>query len=227
MAAVRDEIQAFDRAFGEKLRQVAVPDSLQQAILDAAKAQEWENPPARTGKILHWFHPAAFAAAAAIVLLLALSFTFWNRPAADIAVASAGSDPEARLMETAHQLYASLNPSFRGGKGPELVQYLRQQGGTVPVNLPTGFNWDKSFACDVVNINGSKVSIICFMAPDNSRSMHLFVFDRAAFPGLHAPDSPRIHSDSQSCCATWLTDEEVHVLFSDKGEENLRKVLDI
>jgi hypothetical protein len=225
LAEIRDAIKDFDLAFGAKLREVPVPASLQGQILAAARPGKPAGGEGR--KVISWLHPAAFAAAASIVILLALSFTFWNRPATAPLAAQAPADPEAQLMATAHQLYASLNPSFRGGKGPELVQYLQQHGGFVPGTLPSGFSWDKSFACDVVEINGTRVSIICFMAPDNSKSMHLFTFDRSAFPGLKSPGAPRIHSDKHSCCATWLAGEEVHVLFSDKGEENLRAVLDI
>lgn len=216
----------FDAVFASRLREIRIPADLKERILSRTPVREPGNPSKSpfAGKIIRWIHPAALAAAATIVILLALSFTYWPRPQTTV---PANPNPDERLMATAHSLYRSLNPAMRNAPGPELIEYLRRNGGSIPVNLPSGFAWDKSFACDVVDIDGTKVSIICFKAPDDTRSMHLFTFHRSAFPGLDVPDAPRIHSGEGPCCATWRTGEAVHVLFSDNGEENLRAVLDI
>jgi len=228
LAALRRQIEGFDRSLAQRLQGIQAPVDLPERILAAARARNRDltqpEPAQPTGTLFSWFHPAAFATAAAIIILLALSFTFWRTPEpAYPGTVMAGTN----LMQTAHALYASLNPGFKSRDGSEILAYLKTKGGTVPASLPGNIAWDKSFACDVIEVNGSKVSIICFKAPDESKTMHLFTFHRAAFPDFQCPPSPNICNDGGCCCATWGDEEQIHVLFSDKGEENIRAVLDI
>ena len=232
LGRLRRQIEQFDDVFASKVNQIEVPAGLQEAILAAANQRrlahpEGPRPADRTRNLIQWFYPASFAAAAAIIILLALSFTFWNPPArtGEPALAGAGMG----IMETAESLYASLRPSYRPDRGEDVLNYLRSNGGAVPVSLPGGVAFDQSFACDVVEVNGRKVSIICFTAPDKSRTMHLFTFQRSAFPDCKVPAQPVIRKEGKSCCAAWEDTEQdqVHVLYSDKGEENLRQILDI
>jgi hypothetical protein len=228
LGQLRREIQAFDEAFGEKLSQIEVPEGLQASILAAAKAQKSAHEAEKSGpaKVIQWFYPATFAAAAAIIILLALSFTFWNRPGTPGPSLAA---VEAGLPETVHEIYTSLKPSYHPSRGSDVLEFLKENGGMVPVGLPGNVAFDESFACDVVDVRGDKVSIICFKAPDKSNSMHLFTFSRSTFPDAQIPVVPEIRQNGDSCCATWLDEEQgqIHVLYSDKGEKNLRRVLDI
>lgn len=243
--SLRREIERFDDDMRHQLRSIPVPADLQAKILAAMKAHKVvafpdapaaERPmPVSSNAWMRWIHPAVFGAAAAIVILLALTFTFWQRPQAVPAPLTLGSPhadnpalaAKAELMQTAHALYSSLRPAFKSSEGAEVVNYLRNQGATLPSILPGGTGWDQSFACDIVRINNTEVTIICFKAPDNSRSMHLFTFPRSAFPDLQLTERPQIHNNEAGCCATWGTEDNVHVLFSDKGEDNLRQILRI
>ncbi|NDV62779.1 hypothetical protein G0Q06_09980 [Puniceicoccales bacterium CK1056] len=228
LEALRRDVQLFDEAFGEIVRDIPVPDSLCADIL--AKAAEVGTPrPADSGsrgKIINWFHPFAFAAAAAIVLLLALSFTFWNPPeGGPVPAELAQSDSVA---ETAQVLYANLNPSFRSRNGEKIRDYLQSQGGILPASMPSGFVWDNSFACDVIEIGDKRVSVVCFSAPDGSDKLHLFTFYRNDFPGTQIPQVPLLQRAGKACSATWGDEEQIHVLYADSGdEENLRRLLDI
>jgi hypothetical protein len=230
LATIRRDGEAFDEAFSAALDKVEVPEGLQEQILRAAGPALADNHPHTTvspgTNILSWLHPAMFGAAAAIVILLALSFTFWTPPggeqAPEIALAQ---DP---ISSTARAVYASLNPTFRSREGSAIQDYLRSRnGGTCPPSLPGNVVWDKAFACDVIEMNGHKVSIVCFRAPDNSKTMHLFTFLRSEFPDVQVPAKPRVSREGKACCATWANNDQVHVLYSDKGEENLRQLLDI
>lgn len=229
LAGIRNEVEAFDQAFAGKLRSVKVPESLREDILRAASSRTTASRETveDARKIIHWAHPAAFAAAAAVIILLALSFTFWNRPGQPAPQTQlAGIVETDDFMAAADRLYSNLNPAFRSHDGERILEYLSSRGGAIPANMP-GFSWDKSFACDVIELNGSKVSMICFTAPGGSGKLHLFTFKREDFPHLPIPDQPRIRSSGRACCATWSDDEAIHVLYSDEGEENLRAVLDI
>lgn len=223
---LRRQVQLFDEAFGEKLRDIPVPETLYSDILAAHKMETSAPAGDSRGKILSWLHPAAFAAAAAIVLLLALTFTFWKRPEpapfpADLAQA-------ATFTDTAHGLYANLKPSFRSRNGEGIREYLQNHGAFIPATMPSGFSWDRSFACDVVEVDGKKVSLICFASPDGSDKLHLFTFYKNDFPELPIPQSPVMDRAGKACSATWASDRQVHVLYSDSGDEEiLRRLLEI
>ncbi len=234
LARIREQIRDFDDRIKARMRQIEVPADLKQRILEAASRPSAAGSavPAQPqpGKLLSWLHPAAFAAAAAIVILLALTFTFWAKP--ETPPASSPELPQlaladSSLMQTAHALYASMRPKFKSGEGSEIRNYLDSHGGNIPLHLPGNIPWEKSYACDVIQINGTKVSVICFTAPDNSRSMHLFTFERADFPDLKVPEKPSICTEGKPCSAAWQDEDQIHVLFSDKGTENLMAVLDI
>jgi hypothetical protein len=228
LGEIRQQISDFDAAFAQKLNEVEVPEGLQQQILAAARQQQSAVEPESSSPktISWWFHPAAFSAAAAIIILLALSFAFFDRPVATEDVPPlVTSDP---LTTTAKSLYASLNPAFKSRDGSEVLAYLQSKSnGKIPVNLPGDIAWDESFACDVVEVDGNKVSIVCFRAPDKSRSMHLFTFLKADFPEVKVSARPQLRDEGKACCATWENDDMIHVLYSDKGQDNLLAVLDI
>lgn len=227
LSALQASIRDFDQAFGRKLLEVDVPASLKDDILAAARRSP-ATPAADSGpdrKLIAWFHPAAFGIAAAIIIFLALSFTFWNRPG------SAASEPSmatfAPLIQTTDTLYARMNPSFRSEDSRQILDYLRNQGGLVPTAMPPRLPLENSFACDVIQYNGATVSLICFKAPDGNGKLHLFTFSRADFPGIKVPEQPQLRTSAPGAKAVWASGPSIHVLYSDKGEENLRRALDI
>lgn len=229
LAERRHQGQLFDEAFGAKLRAVEAPESLRSAILLSHRsrtASPAQPPAAGRPRILQWIHPSAFAAAAAIILFLALSFTFLDRPAPSLQTQMqvAGALP---LMETAKALRANLNPSFRSRDSTELIAYLQDQGASLPGSMPKGFAWISAFACDVMQVDGRSVSLICFTCPESNEKFHLFTFRRSDFSNEALPSQPQMANDGQSCCATWADEEQVHVLYAEGGENNLRQLLDI
>lgn len=230
LAAIREEATAFDEAFREKFRDIEVPDNLFEDILEsaekhrAAKRFSGEKP---RNIITGWFHPAAFAAAAAIILLLALSFTFRDSPAPSPLAErtmTAGVNP---VLQLASSLYENKKPSFKSSNHDEILGFVHQRGGLVPASFPEGFAWDRTFACDVIDVDGVKISMICFLGPDMKNAMHLFTFRKADFPGVNIPPKPSVQEIEDYGCASWANQEEIMVLFSDAGPENLRSVLDI
>jgi hypothetical protein len=225
LAELRRQAEAFDTAFGEKLRQVEIPDSLYESIIQKGRPliSGAEPEPSPSSKVIRWFHPAIFAVAASIMILLALTFTFLRQPGQDAArLANAEG-----VMPTANALYASLNPSFKSNNGSEILNYLKAHNATLPTSMPQGFAWDRTVACDIIELDGKTVSVICFHPEDNSGMLHLFTFKRSDFPGERCGKVPEIHSSEKGASATWAKDDNIHVLFSENGDENLHKVLDI
>jgi hypothetical protein len=235
LAEFRRQSEAFDKAFGERLQSLDIPADLMAGILGAARsrttARHTPVPVSKSATLIKWFHPAAFAAAAAIIILLALSFTFWTRPDAPGQLPALTSDapsPQAhQLLATAHGLRAQFRPSVRSNDSSQLIAHLRARGGAVPATLPDRFSWDRAMACGVVEINGARVSILCFSAGEGSGMLHLLTFQRSDFPGIELSASPQITSMDGTCCASWADGEQIHVLYADEGEEKLRQWLDI
>lgn len=225
---LRAQQEAFDKAFADKLRQTPVPAGLHERILNAAAQDDLtepgQTPPApQSGTApshpaLRWIHPAFFAAAASIIIFLALSFTFWNPPAA--------STTQPEFVAIAKELHRSVNPGFVSRDHQALTEYIANHGAAVPASLPPAFSWDQSFACDVFEVNGSAVSLICFENDQNGK-LHLYTFDKNAFPNATLPRQPIISPSDQPSWAAWKQDSQIHVLFDYKGPENLRKALDI
>ena len=209
-----EEQQAFDEAMSARLRELPVPANLRERILTAA------TPPAPP-KVVRWLHPAVFAAAAAIVIFLALSFTFWNPPQG-----GPSGDPAA-VVQTARELHQSLQPSFRSNEKAALVNYIQRNGATPPKSLPPRFSWDESFACQIFSVRGSSVSVICFNTREHGK-MHLYTFERRAFPEIRMPRQPVLgNGKSDGAWASWASDDAYHVLLTAEGSENLRAALDI
>lgn len=224
---LRAQQEAFDTAFADKLRQTPVPEGLHERILNAAAQADLppsaQTPPTPEGNhsahpLLRWVHPAFFAVAATIIIFLALSFTFWNPPKTNTA------QPE--FVAIAKELHRSLNPDFVSSDHQALTEYIADRGAAVPASLPPAFSWDQSFACDVFEVNGSAVSLICFETADNGK-LHLYTFDQNAFPNASLPQQPIVSQSDQPAWAAWKNESNIHVLFDYKGPENLRKALDI
>lgn len=223
---------AFDEAFSGKLREAPVPENLYGLILAKSRnhtKQLSENPGRpRENKILRFFHPAAFAAAAAIILLLALSFTFWNPPSpAGSAAPELQTASVASLLESANALYGRLNPSFVSRDGEEIVNFLKSRNGHIPSSIPGNVSWGHAFACDVMEVDGKTVSVVCFLGEEDTQTFHLFTFKRKDFERMDIPSNPRITSGNGPCSATWTHGQLIHVLYSNGGEKNLRQLLDI
>jgi len=221
----------FDDAFSAKLKEAPVPDGLYERILARVESDSVGQsalPVNKQSKLIRFFHPAAFAAAAAIILLLALSFTFWNPPGPrHLPVPELQTAAVAPLLESANALYSRLNPSFVSHNGQDIIAYLKTRNGEVPASMPGNVSWGHAFACDVIEIDGKSVSIVCFKGQDENQTFHLFSFRKEDFERLVIPQNPIIITGSGPCSATWEKDNLIHVLYSNGGEKNLRQLLDI
>lgn len=232
LSALREDIEAFDRAFAQALRKVKPPPDLQQRILEAAKVVDFtaDATPARSFP-WQWLHAAGFGVAAAAVLFLALSFTFWNRPAAP--AQPAFTPPQQALagkrdvLRAAAFLAHSHQPAYRASDGSLILAHLRDRKAALPEHLPGRVYWSKSVACDVVQVDGAAVTVVCFQGDGENAMLLLFSFPRSEFPWRAEGPALQLHKVDGEAFATWADDERVHVLYSSAGEQNLRAALDI
>jgi hypothetical protein len=222
---IREASVAFDDAFREALNRCPAP----QAPVDALAREMAAHAPA-ANRSLAWLHPTAFAAAAVIILFLALTFTFWTPPETPSGTPPtlASTLPAAPLLKATEELYLNMKPAFRSREGARIAEYLRSHDVLVPTSFPRTLSLDHGIACDVLDVNGNRVSLICFETPDGSGKVHLFSFTREDFPDFPVPESPWMEPSVRSSArAIWADQHSIHVLYSDDGEKNLRQLLDI
>lgn len=229
LQAVIGSDRAFDASMTKVLRTAPVPKDLEAALI------EWVSSQTNAGAVKQpvfpaaWFHFLTLGAAAVVTVSLALFFTYVYehppvKPSPINTLSVAAPDP---IIEAADALFAALQPRMRGQTPEVMRQFLISNGGHLPKILPPGFSWEASRACDVVEVDGARVSIICFESPDKSGMLHLFTFRRSDFPEARTPRQPVLRERSDSCCAAWSDEDGIHVLYSDKGRKNLHQALEI
>jgi hypothetical protein len=198
--------QAFGTAVTERLRTVAPPAALREAILAGA----------RLATVIPWWRRrATIALAAGVALLLSLT---------PVAIRLARPSASADLPEFA------MNFAGRGFIGlqelspdvEKLKVWLANRNAPLPAKIPTELARLESLGCRTVDFQGKNISIICF---EQGREFHLFVARRADFPGLLAAAEPRFKARRGWASAAWSDETHHYVLVSDAGESAVRRLL--
>lgn len=219
----------FDASMSRALRSAPVPPDFKDALMGIVSPEPNASSTSRPSFLPAWFHFATLGAAAAVTLSLALFFTYiYEHPTVSRSspgtLQVAAPDP---IIDTADALFADLQPRMRGHNGDVMRQFLLSNGGRLPQVLPAGFSWEACRACDVIEVDGARVSVICFESPDKSGMLHLFTFLRSDFPQARTPRQPVLRERPGSCCVAWADDEGIHVLYSENGPKNLHRALEI
>jgi hypothetical protein len=199
--------QAFGAAVMGKLREVAPPGGLREAILVGARLG---------ARAPWWRRPVTLALAASVALLLSL-VPFGLRLARPAASAS--------LPEFA------LNFAGRGfiglqEKSPDvekLKAWLANRHAPLPARIPPELAQLRGLGCRTVDFQGKNISVICF---EQGHEYHLFVARRVDFPTLVASAEPRFQVGRRGwTAAAWSDAERHYVLVSDAGEAAIKQLL--
>jgi len=205
--------QAFDRAFADKLQatHVVPPADLVQKMIAAAQAKEEPTPaPVIAGETENksfWLHGGFFAMAALILGFLALAFTFVFNPAQ-----REPTDALLAFMSEVEQLSQQLEPHHYSADFASLAQFVKDRGAPAPTFLPANFEAKVGYACQVVEVDGQPVGVICFKEGDNT--YHLFTMPREAMPFQPSILQPAELKIGEHNCATWTCDKNIYVLTS-------------
>ena len=220
-----DDELAFDENFRSALNSIVPPQDLKsKIILDYHQNASSEEGRAR----FRWVPYASFAAAAAAMLLGIVNFTFINPPsrAEALQVSQASVSPDlSQVIDSAYSEFKSRGPRMISNDYSKLVSFLKNNGGVVPQNLPSQLEKDSSFACDVFNINGVKVGLICFNK--DGQTFHLFHVAMPEDMISRAGEKPIIHKKDSVCCASWSDGKRFYSIRTESSEQKLRAVLDI
>jgi len=196
--------QAHDAAVAAKLRTIAPPPGLRDAIMAGGRVTRQR--PAR------WVMPAWIGLAASVAVIIAASL-FWLQPAH----ADAQELPEFALNFAARPFRLTAHNDDLA----ELRTWLAARNAPVPLRIPANFAALHALGCRTVEYRGKDISLICF---EQDREYHLFVARRADYPGLRECRQPEFSTKGNWAAAHWSDDENCYVLASDAGMESVRKL---
>jgi hypothetical protein len=198
--------QALSAAVAGKLREIAPPPGLREAILAGA----------RVGVRLPWWRrPAVLAVAAAIVVLCTLTPFVLRlmRPAA-------AADLPAFALNFAGRGFIGLQR--RDADVEKLKAWLADRNAPLPAKIPAELAQLRSLGCRTVDFQGKNISVICF---ERGHEYHLFVARREDFPSLRASDTPHFETQRGWAAAAWSDPEHHYVLVSDAGLAAVKNLL--
>jgi hypothetical protein len=190
-----------------KLREIAPPAGLRDAILAGARASK---PPAAARA--RWRQPVWLAAAAAIAILVSAA-TWWWMPV------RGGNLQEFAVNVVAH----GFRLQKRGADVSALQQWLAEKRGPLPTTLPAKFAQLHALGCRKLEFRGRDVSLVCFER--DGREFHVFVARRGDFPNDAAPAEPKFFENRKLVAAAWSDVANHYVVVSDADMSALKRLL--
>ncbi len=188
---------AFDAAASRALKQVKAPAHLRQSILAGRHVIEPE---------FWWKRPAVWAMAAALLFFLGLG-GFWlaTRESAQFA----GFRKE--MMVAADNADMSKHLGLKTNNLAQMEAWLAANGVQTNYVLPAGLRGMPGMGCQVLDWNGGKVSMICFVL-DGKNHVDLFIAKKADFNEAVPGEKPRFVSSGNDMTASWSEAGKVYVL---------------
>src|SRR5271170_6937232 len=190
------EEQALDLQIQSKLRPVvAVPRDLKANLLALRKMIR---------PVPWWFQPMKLSAAAAVVLLLGLA-AFFLLPQKPTQLAL------FREKMTRYSMQVHGHITLESPDIANIQQWLQDRGVHTNFELPGGLQGKPAHGCRVVDWNGQKATMICFVL-DDGEHVDFFVMDCAGLPGLPENGAPQFASVNGLMTATWSEGNKVYLL---------------
>lgn len=202
--------QAHDAAVAAKVRDIAPPAGLREAILAGAR-MGGDTSAKRT---TNWTRPMWMAMAAGVAVLLTVSATLWSKRA------SAKLDPVAAfaLDDMAHAKHGSHGPDAAA-----LGTLLSQPTTRLAAGLPVDVAALRATGCRTMRLNGHDVAEVCFVR--NGAEFHFYVTRKADFPGIKSDAGAQFAQNGKLCCASWSDASHHYVVVSDAGLDAVKGLL--
>lgn len=199
----------FDTKVGTKLRELAPPPGLREAILAGSRVSAAK--PERTW----WRHPAWLAAAAAMVVVASVT-VFRFRPTGPTGAELAAY--ALRDLADAHDNHTGRPPGL-GGVQAQLVSMALP----LPGNLKLDLDELRQKKCRTVTFAGREMFEICFQR--NGTWFHLYAARRADFaPGSLDPKA-LLTTNGEFASTVWSDGGNVYALVTHAGAEALRRLI--
>jgi hypothetical protein len=198
----------FDASFSARLREIAPPAELREAILAGVRASQ----PRRR----FWSNPGWLAAAAAVAVIATVSITTTRsqgRQSASDLAAFALSD-----LANAHDEHVGEPPGLTGLQ-EQLVQ------ARLPMTSSLGIDLEelRRKGCRSVKVAGREVFEICFFR--DGAWYHLYAARRTDFPSGVADPKSLIALRGEYASTAWADSKNVYALVTSAGQAALRRVI--
>jgi len=193
-----------------------------------AKIREAMKPPAHLkadlltqGRIVRpraWWQQPKWLAAAASVAVLGIVGAVWSWQR---------REPEFAAFRQAmvqNALHAKEHVSFETHKLADIQHWLKNRNMDTNFDLPVGLRANQTEGCRVVDWNGHKVTLICYVF-DGKDHLDLFVLDGVPLRGFTPSQTPQFAQADGLMTATWTQGRKTYLLTASGGEAVLRKYL--
>jgi len=203
---------ALDDRMHAALRSIRPPANLRDAILLTAKIS---GMPARR---VWWANPAWFTAAAASFLFASLCFFFLHPRSERMTIAEVTF--EMAQMQREERISLGTMTS-----DPEAThRWLKEHGGPAEFAVPAGLARQTSLGCQVLEIKGNMVSLVCYEI-GSGKVVHLLVLDRRRLTDPPAVGKPMFLQAGELAFATWSEGNRTYVIVGQGPAESLRQWL--
>ena len=199
--------QAHDAALAAKLREIAPPPGLREAILAGARVS---RAPEQTRR----FPTVWLALAASVALLLTVSLALWPK--------RAGADP-ARLTAFALDDTAHGQHGGHGTAAGALQVLLSQPSTRLGAGLPVEFATLRATGCRTLTLAGHDVLEVCFKR--NGVWFHCYIAKCADFPVQGAGAPAEFVQEARLAGATWADATHRFVVVTDASLEAVKRLL--
>jgi hypothetical protein len=191
-----------------RLREIAPPPGLREAILAGAKASG--GTPARAW----WTRPSWMALAASVAVLLGGATMLWRQ---------SGSAQMERLAAFAVDDTLHARHGSHGDAAGALNVFLEQPTTHLGGQLPVDFATLRATGCRTISFAGHDVVEICFTR--GGAEFHLYALQQADFPRLPASGAVEFGVREGMGFASWIDAAHRYVVVSSAGVEAIRQLL--
>jgi hypothetical protein len=198
--------QAHATVVAAKLREIAPPPGLREAILAGARLSAT---PAHARRLPVWL-----GLAAGVAVLVAVGAAFWpNR----------GEAETKRLAAFVLDDAAHARHGGRGAPAIALQTMLSQVSVRLGDGVPMDFAALQSTGCRTLRVEGHDMIEVCFAR--DGREFHFYVVRRADFPALPEHTAPVFADKDGMTVASWSDATRHYVVASDGGRTALQGLL--
>lgn len=165
-----------------------------------------------------WTRPAWVAAAAALVLLTGLAVFALRPERSPLTLAGVTAEIGRMQREDSISLGAMTND-------PEQARrWLKANDGRHNFAIPAGLAGKPSLGCQVLDVRGNKVSLVCFQV-GGGEIVHLLVMDRREFADAPVIGKLMLIQEGELAFASWSDAECTYILAGHGRAEALRQWL--
>ena len=200
--------QAHDAAMAGKLREIAPPAGLHEAILAGARAS-------RAPRAERRFPAGWLALAASVAVLLAATLALWPKHAA----AGTAQLAAFAMADAAHPEKHGSHGDAVGGLQAMMSEPTTRLSGTLPVD----FAALRTTGCRTLNFAGRDVLELCFKR--DGAWFHCYIVNNADFPAMANDTATDFEQQAGFGSASWSDGVHRFVVVSNAGLDAVKRLL--